>query len=213
MQKEFPADDSVVKASPASVGRNVMRDVEDDALVECARNGDAEAFALLYYRYKLDIWNMAYFQLRNHHEAEDSLQETFLRAYRALGQYRRSETARPWLLTICRNVCLDRLRASRRRPVLSLEELEEPAMLAVDHDRRIDFRRALAQLPADDLEAFFVVDVMGCRSEEAARILGLRASSTLRSRVARARRALAPALGDGPQVARSAPFAAGSSAA
>ncbi len=194
---------AVVKTETPIVERGVMRDVEDDALVEHARNGDAEAFALLYYRYKLDVWNMAYFQLRNHHEAEDSLQETFLRAYRALGQYRRSDSARPWLLTICRNVCLDRMRANRRRPVVSFddEQVSEPAILAIDHDRRIDFHRALAQLPTDDLEAFFVVDVMGCRSDEAARILGLRASSTLRSRVARARRALAPAVSDPPELA------------
>jgi RNA polymerase sigma-70 factor (ECF subfamily) len=199
--------DSVVKTGVPVVERVVMRDVEDDALVEHARNGDAEAFTLLYYRYRLDVWNMAYFQLRNHHEAEDSLQETFLRAYRALGQYRRSESARPWLLTICRNVCLDRIRANRRRPMLSLDagQFDEPAFAAADHDRRIDFRRALAQLPVDDLEAFFVVDVMGCRSEEAARILGLRASSTLRSRLARARRALAPALSDPPELAPALP--------
>jgi RNA polymerase sigma-70 factor, ECF subfamily len=131
------------------------------------------------------------------------VQETFMRAHRALGQYRRGgDAVRPWLLAICRNVCLDRMRANRRRPVLSLDEehVEELASRVIDHDRRIDFRRALTALPHEELEAFFVVDVMGCRSEEAARILGMRAASTLRSRVARARRALAPALSDPPEL-------------
>jgi hypothetical protein len=62
---------------------------------------------------------------------------------------------------------------------------------ASDHDLRIDFHRAFEELPAEEREAFFLVDVLGCRSEHAASILGLRAASTLRSRVARARRALA----------------------
>lgn len=193
----------IVRTARAVVSRCVTRDVEDAALVEHAMAGDAEAFALLYYRYRLDVWNMAWFQLRNHHEAEDAAQETFLRAHRGLGQYHRSEDAlRPWLLTICRNVCVDRIRATRRRPVLSWEDeqVEEPAARLADPDQQIDFRRALATLPSEVLEAFYVVDVMGFHSDEAARILGLRAASTLRSRVARARRMLAPTLADPPQL-------------
>jgi len=177
-----------------------MRDLEDDALAERARRGQADAFGVLFYRYKLDVWNLACFKLSDHHEAEDAVQETFLRAYRSLRQYRGGDAMRGWLLTICRNVCLDRLRRRPRRPVLSLEDpqIEERIAVADDHDRRIDLRRALAQLPADELEAFFLVDVLGCRSEEAARILELHASSTLRSRVSRARRQIASALSDPP---------------
>jgi RNA polymerase sigma-70 factor (ECF subfamily) len=199
---------SHVRGPFAVVSRDVVRNAEDAALVEHAIAGDADAFALLYYRYRLDVWNMAYFQLRNHHEAEDSVQETFLRAHRALAQHRRGgETLRPWLLTICRNVCFDRIRASRRRPVLSFEDehVEEPAARAADHDEQIDFRRALATLPPEELEAFYVVDVMGFHSDEAAQILGLKASSTLRSRVARARRMLAPTLAERPQLVRPLP--------
>lgn len=181
----------------------MVRNVEDAALVKHAIAGDADAFALLYYRYRLDVWNMAFFQLRNHHEAEDTVQETFLRAHRALASHKNGgEALRPWLLTICRNACFDRIRASRRRPVVSFddERVEEPAARLADHDERIDFNRALATLPAEELEAFYVVDVMGFRSDEAARILGLKAASTLRSRVARARRTLAPTLAERPQL-------------
>jgi RNA polymerase sigma-70 factor (ECF subfamily) len=190
----------IVNPRLPDVRRGVPGVAGDDALVEHARRGDAEAFALLYYRYKLDVWNLAFFKLRDHHEAEDSVQETFLRAYRALGQYRRNDTVRPWLLTICRNVCLDRMRAGHRRRALSLDDgtLAEPASRVEDHEGRMDLHRALAGLPADELEAFFLVDVIGCRSEEASRILGLQASSTLRSRVARARRQVAAAVGEAP---------------
>src|SRR3954447_15435566 len=94
----------------------------DDRLVDAARLGDPDAFAVIYQRYKLDVWHLAWFTLRDHHDAEDALQETFLKAHRALGQYRRDETFRPWLLTICRNACRDRLRATLRRDVVPLDE-------------------------------------------------------------------------------------------
>jgi RNA polymerase sigma-70 factor (ECF subfamily) len=177
-----------------------MRDPgeEDDALVQAARNGDRHAFALLYHRYKLDVWNLAYLTLRNYHEAEDSVQETFVKALRALRCTSHVDAVRPWLLAICRNVCLDRLRAARRRQVFSLDDdtLAEPAAVPTDQEQRIDFHRALASLAPEDREAFMLVDVLGCRSHEAATILGLRASSTLRSRLSRARRQIAPAISE-----------------
>jgi RNA polymerase sigma-70 factor, ECF subfamily len=185
---------------PSDVYPNEMCDpgAGDGALVQAARAGDRQAFALLYHRYKHDVWNLAYLTMRNHHEAEDCLQETFVKAIRALGSDRQVEAVGPWLLAICRNVCLDRLRALRRRHAVSLddEEVAEPAALPDDPERRIDLRRALEGLAPEDREAFILVDVLGCRSHEAAAILGLRASSTLRSRLARARKQICPALID-----------------
>jgi RNA polymerase sigma factor (sigma-70 family) len=176
----------------------VMRDPgeDDGALVQAARNGDRQAFALLYHRYKLDAWNLAYLTVRNYHEAEDSVQETFVKALVALRSGVEVEAVRPWLLAICRNVCLDRLRSARRRPAVSLdsEDVAEPAAAPVDHDEYVDFHRTLQGLSAQDREAFLLVDVLGCRSYEAASILGLHAPSTLRSRLARARRQIASAV-------------------
>jgi RNA polymerase sigma factor (sigma-70 family) len=175
-----------------------MRDPgEDDcALVQAARNGDRQAFALLYHRYKLDAWNLAYLTLRDYHEAEDGLQETFVKAMVALGSGVEVEAVRPWLMAICRNVCLDRLRSTRRRPAVSLdsEDVSEPAAAPIDQDEYVDFHRTLRALSPQDREAFLLVDVLGCRSHEAASILGLHASSTLRSRLARARRQVASAV-------------------
>ena len=169
---------------------------EDRALVHAARNGDRQAFALLYHRYKLDAWNLAYLTLRSYHEAEDGVQETFVKAMVALSSGVEVEAARPWLMAICRNVCLDRLRSARRRPAMSLdsEDVSEPVAAPVDHDACLDFHRALQALSPQDREAFLLVDVLGCRSHEAASILGLNASSTLRSRLARARTQVASAV-------------------
>jgi RNA polymerase sigma-70 factor (ECF subfamily) len=170
----------------------------DAVLVARAARGDDEAFALLYHRYKHDAWHLATFRLRDRHEAEDAVQETFVRAYRGLGAFRGGDSARPWLLTICRNVCMDRLRTrlGRAETFLADQGGPEPAARGGDPDRRIDLRLALARLPAEEAEAFFLVDVLGCRSHEAAGILGLSASSTLRSRLDRARRQLAEAIAE-----------------
>jgi RNA polymerase sigma-70 factor (ECF subfamily) len=188
----------VVNRDAQNVWTEVRQDASDDRLVGAARLGDPEAFAVLYQRYKLDVWQLAWFTLRDHHDAEDVLQETFLKAHRALGQYRRDETFRPWLLTICRNACRDRLRVAQRRDVVALDEDTAVSPWRGDPERSIDFHRALTALPEEDREAFLLVDVLGCRSEEAAEIVGLRASSTLRSRLGRARRALAPAVAEPP---------------
>jgi RNA polymerase sigma-70 factor (ECF subfamily) len=193
----------IVNREGSVVRNEAGRDGADDALVAAARRGDPDAFAVIYQRYKLDVWHLAWFTLRDHHDAEDATQETFLKAHRALGQYHRDGTLRAWLLTICRNACRDRIRAAQRRDVVALDE--ELAALAMpggapvgDADRHIDFHRALAALPEEEREAFLLVDVLGCPSEEAAHVAGVRAASTLRSRLARARRALAPQVAEPP---------------
>ena len=72
--------------------------MSDAALASRAAGGDDEAFALLYHRNKHHVWRLAYFKLGDPHEAEDALQETFLRAYRALSRLRGGDSARAWLL-------------------------------------------------------------------------------------------------------------------
>lgn len=186
----------VVNPAPRAVdaGDDALADA---ALVRRAAAGDEEAFALLYHRYEHDAWSLASFQLRDAHDAEDAVQETFVRAYRGLGSFR-GDTARPWLLAICRNVCMDRLRSRLGRPTVPLEAdgVGELAAPAGDVERRLDLRAALRALPYEDAEAFLLVDVLGCRSHEAAAVVGVRAASTLRSRVDRARRGIAEALID-----------------
>ncbi|MGH2873851.1 MAG: RNA polymerase sigma factor, partial [Solirubrobacteraceae bacterium] len=128
--------------------------------------------------------------------AEDCVQETFVRALRALRRTPEISSVRAWLLTICRNVCLDRIRATTRHAVTSLDDggSAEPEAPTWDEDLHIDFYRALRELSEVDRQAFVLVDVLGCRSHEAASILGLDAPSTVRSRLAKARRQIAPAV-------------------
>lgn len=166
-----------------------------------------DAFTVSYHVHYRNVWSMSFSYLKNHHEAEDAVQETFLKAWRGLERCRTGHMSRAWLLAICRNVCLDRL---RRRPLggpaESIDEegrveICDPRRVAEDEDRRIDLRRALAGLDAHEREAWLLVDVLGFNSNEAARIVGPLAPSTLRSRVARARRDLAAELSEQPPAA------------
>jgi RNA polymerase sigma factor (sigma-70 family) len=171
-------------------------------LVSLAANGDGEAFALLYGRYRRPVWTLCYYLcLRNHHDAEEAMQETFLKAWRSLHKYRAKGTFKSWLLTICRNVCIDRVHRAPTKPV-ALDACAEHAVTdhvsSPAHIERILLRATLAELPRDECEAWFLVDVLGCTSEEAAQIVGSRAASTVRSRVTRARLQIAEALSEDP---------------
>src|SRR5882672_3405957 len=64
-------------------------------------------------------YNLARWLLRDAHDAEDAVQDAFLRAHQAFGRFRGSD-GRPWLLTIVRNVCYSRLRQDRREPAPEL---------------------------------------------------------------------------------------------
>ncbi len=176
---------------------------QDAALVSLAVNGDGEAFACLYSRYKRNVWELSYYLCqRNHHDAEEAAQETFLKAWRSLRRYRASGTFKAWLLTICRHVCIDRVHRAPARPLAleccSGQEIADRTCDAGTVDA-ILLRATLAQLPRDECEAWFLVDVLGCSSDEASRIVGAHAASTVRSRVKRARLQIAAALCEEPE--------------
>jgi RNA polymerase sigma-70 factor (ECF subfamily) len=187
-----------------------MGDADDDGtLVHHALDGDAEAFALLYRRYVKHVWNLSFYMCaRNHHEAEEAAQETFLKAWRGLAGYGERSTFKCWLLSICRNVCIDRMRRNPT-PTVHLGLLLDPGApneMATQVDRRDDLDRialrwALGELSKDECEAWFLIDVLGCTSAEAAGLVGIRAATTMRSRLNRARDQIAGALRGDPSEA------------
>ena len=60
-------------------------------------------------------YNLARWLVRNHHDAEDAVQEAYLRAFRSFDEFRGAGEARAWLLTIVRNTCYTRLRQGRTK--------------------------------------------------------------------------------------------------
>src|SRR3954466_12802659 len=87
----------------------------DEALVARAVEGDVDAYAALAERYYGSCARIARRMLRNDADAEDVVQETFLRAFRALGRFDRGREFRVWLFTILVNQCRTAATSRRRR--------------------------------------------------------------------------------------------------
>lgn len=100
-------------------GRSVNSISIDVRLAKLARGGDRAAFAELVDMYQSKIFHLAYRMLHNRHEAEEIVQETFLRVYTNLERYDEDQKFSTWIYRIGTNLCIDRLR--KRRPSYSLD--------------------------------------------------------------------------------------------
>ena len=183
----------------------VSRPPTEDELVERARRGDGAAFALLVHDHQEIAFRTAYLISRNAADAEDAAQEGFVKAFRALGRFRRGAPLRPWLLQIVANEARNRRRSSGRRDALALRAAAaeapsggaapSPEGAVVAAERRESLVAALGRLRDDDRE------VLGCRyllelsEEETGAALGLR-RGTVKSRTARALERLRAELGE-----------------
>ena len=174
-----------------------MRDLEDASLVERTLAGEREAFALLLERHAERVYSLCYALLRHPQDAEDACQETFLRAYRALGRFDRRYGFAGWLLKIAANHCRDRLRRRRRLPGLERlngrgESIASPPADPARHRRDAllnAVRRALDLLPPVYREVFHLYHREGLSYAEMAEVLG-RPVGTIKTQLHRARRRL-----------------------
>ena len=179
-----------------------MTDTGDDverALLTRLRRRDEQAFRDLVGRHQAVVRAYATGILGDPHEAEDAAQECFLRAYRRLGAFRGDAPLQSWLLRICRNHCLDRLRA---RPSVTLvafdDELPDGASdttaagvaALVDRERLVS---AIVALPEALQQAVVLRELRGLSYEEVATSLGVPVG-TVRSRLSTGRSLLRDAL-------------------
>ena len=97
--------------------RKKRENMEEIAAIQLARDGNTEALRLLFDENRNKIFSLAYQYVRNSEDAEDILQETFIKAYRSLDKFRFQEGASfsPWLYRIGINCSLDYLRRNKRR--------------------------------------------------------------------------------------------------
>jgi RNA polymerase sigma-70 factor, ECF subfamily len=192
-----------------------MAAVDDIELLRVAREGDATAFDALIRRHDRFLYRVARSILLDDYEAEDVVQETFIKAFKALVDFRGEASLSTWLTRIALNEALARKR--RRRATVELEALQQPAnaqiepsamiasaqdpeVAAAQHQLRKLLERAIDRLP-DSLRTVFVMrDVEELSTAEAARLLEL-GEPTVKTRLHRARRMLREILGD--QVAAS----------
>lgn len=154
--------------------------------------GAEGGFALLIRRDEPRLRALAFRLLGDRDEADDALQDAYVRAYRALGAFRGDSSFSTWIYRITYNTCVDALR--RRRVSSSLDSgwseepdtCPEPGQIASD---RADLSAALAALPPGHRAAVLLVDAEGYGYEEASTILGVPVG-TIASRLSRARASL-----------------------
>jgi len=120
-------------------------------LAKAAFRGERDAFARLVETHHRAVFALCYRMLRNRDEAADAAQETFVRAYAALGSFDADQPFAPWVLRIARNHCLDALRrrvpAGRRLELdAPRQEGERPTELADERVMNADERLEQAEL-------------------------------------------------------------------
>ncbi|MBL4583381.1 MAG: RNA polymerase sigma factor RpoE [Pseudomonadales bacterium] len=175
----------------------------DQQLVERVQKGDKQAFDMLVIKYQSRVMSLVLRLVRDHHEAQDIVQEAFIKAYRALPRFRGDSAFYTWLYRIAVNTAKNYLVSKGRRPAIEGVELDEaevvgiPKLQDIDSPERQLLRDELEQviygainsLPSDLKTAITLREFEGLSYEEIANIMDCPVG-TVRSRIFRAREAI-----------------------
>ena len=185
----------------------------DSAAAEEARKGNQHAFRVLVERHSKAVFRLAFRMTGNEQDAEDVVQETFLRAYKQLQRFDGRAAFGTWLYRICANCSLDLIRARKSRKEQQTSLADEPAGQWLERIATSDpsperltqsgqiaalIEPALKTLTETERTAFVLRHYEGCDIEEIARTMGVRANAAKHSvfrAVQKVRRALEPAWG------------------
>ena len=178
---------------------------DPDLVAVRAAQNDRAAFAVLYRRYLDRVYGYAFYQLGDHHDAEDATERIFLAALAALAEFRDTgSTFRAWLFRIAHNTIANAHRTRARRPTVALHEAWDRPAPDADPARLVgrgeDLREVLAlidQLPDDRRQVILLrfvdeltareIGVVLERSEGAVRVLLHRALRELAGQLAEER--------------------------
>ena len=188
---------------------------DDTATVARARAGDADAFRRLVERHSRDVFRLAFRMTRNEHDAEDVVQEAFLRAYRSLERFEERAHFGSWIYRIAANCAYDSLRARERRQQLAEPVVREdgsdgpaaempsddpaPDRLVFGGEVRTRLTQAMKRMSVLERSAFTLRHFEGMSIDEIGRALDLDASAAKQS-VFRAVKKVREALGRDPSL-------------
>ncbi len=178
---------------------------EQEALtVQRVLDGDVNEYEKLVLEYQKNVYNLALRMTGDAEDAADMAQEAFIKAYNSLASYRGDSKFSVWLYRIVSNVCLDFLRARKRRQTVSLsvvddegeeteleisDESASPEKLLERSMTRDAVRRGLQELTPEYRQILILRELQGMSYDEIAETLGLE-SGTVKSRIFRARKKL-----------------------
>ena len=187
----------------ATIQKKAAEGVTDEmALVHAAKRGDLEAFSQLVNRYDRNIFRIAQHITHNEEDAQDVVQDAFLKAYQNLDQFQENSKFYTWLVRIAVNEALMKLRKRRTDRTVSLDEDVEteegsmprevadwspnPEQLYGQSELGDILRKTVQGLPPGFRTVFVLRDVEGLSTEETAEMLGLSVPA-VKSRLLRAR--------------------------
>jgi RNA polymerase sigma-70 factor, ECF subfamily len=151
------------------------------ALVELARQGDKDAFGLLYDHYQGSVYRFLYYRTRSQALAEDLTSETFFRALRSMNNFRwQGKDFGAWLMTIARNLCTDHFKSGRTRLEMTTEDMalhddstteapEDAVLTSLTNEVLLE---ALTELPPEQRDCLVMRFLQGMSIAETAAVLG-----------------------------------------
>lgn len=180
----------MASARPALEGR--LEADEDRSCLAMIRDGRPEGAAALFRRYSLPVFRYADRLLQSRPEAEEVVQEVFLKVISRVDQYDGRASVASWLFAIAANACRDRLRRAGRRAAVPLEAVTEAAApdppadwLLLESERCRLVRQALASLTDGQREALILARYHGIPYAEIARSLEI-SEGAVKTRIFRA---------------------------
>ncbi len=185
-------------------------------IIRRAQDGDKEAFHLLFDKYKNRVFAAAYSMLRSREDAEDVVQDAFVKAYFSLKKFRQDSSILTWLHRIVHNLCIDEKRKVARQGGLH-EELDEslekegaelpgsradgPQDILLRRERAKKIQVLLGRLRDEHRQVIMLREIDGLSYEEIAQALRI-SKGTVMSRLYYARRKLQEGLKDYAPTAR-----------
>ncbi|CUU36674.1 MAG: sigma-70 family RNA polymerase sigma factor [Armatimonadetes bacterium] len=174
--------------------------LSDEQLVARAKEGDTDALETLFVRYRQPVFRLVYRSVGNADDAEDIVQEVFLKAFERLHTFREQSRFSTWLMRIALNLCTDRARAQKRHAELLQREAgyklawmthpnpPEPEEVVQQNAFHEAFYTALNRLPEHHRQLIVMRDLEEMEYEQMAEILNTTVGG-VKLRVMRARRA------------------------
>jgi RNA polymerase sigma-70 factor, ECF subfamily len=171
--------------------------MDDTAAVARVLSGDKDAFRILVERYSRDIFRVAFRLMTNEQDADDAVQETFLRAYRSLEKFKKRSQFRTWIYRIAVNCCYDMLqkqngsKTTRSDPSQEYEAqpVEEriasaeppPDLILLSREAEERLHKALDKLTPLERMAFLMRHFEGKSIHEIARALDVKSNAAKQS--------------------------------
>lgn len=176
-------DDLAKPATPSSARLHSEPEASVDLrLADACREGGMSAYEQLYQLHGPRMKSIAMNMLGNVSDAEDVVQEVFLKVYRGIGSFRGQSSFSTWIFRILLNCCRDVQRRGFRQHETSEEDLapeaREVPVKASDHALRMTLESYIARLPQKQREVFVLFDVEGFKHSEIATMLEISEASS-----------------------------------